>query len=45
MCRAQDLGSYAKGQGQNRVRGQIRVSAITLKCWSKFDETSQEDKV
>ena len=23
MCRAQDLSSYAQGQGHNRVRGQI----------------------
>ena len=33
VCRAQDLGSYAQGQGHNRVRGlncaQNRVSATT----------------
>ena len=29
MCGAQDLGSYAYGQGCNQVRGQNRVSAIT----------------
>ena len=23
VCRAQELGSYAQGQGQNQVRGQI----------------------
>ena len=28
---AQDLGSYAQGQGHNQVRGQNRVSAITQK--------------
>ena len=27
MCRAHDLGSYAKGQGHNQVRGQNRVAA------------------
>ena len=26
MCRAHDLGSYAQGQGSNRVKGQNRVS-------------------
>ena len=31
VCRAQDLGSYAQGQGNNQVRGQNRVSAITQK--------------
>ena len=32
VCRAQyDLGSYAQGQGHNRVSGQICVSAITQK--------------
>ena len=31
VCRAQDLGSYAQGQGHNVVRCQIRVSAITQK--------------
>ena len=31
VCRLQDLGSYAQGQGHNRVRGQNRVSAITRK--------------
>ena len=29
VCRAQDLDSYAKGQGHNQVRGQNRVSVIT----------------
>ena len=31
VCRAHDLGSYAQGQGCNRVRGQNCVSAITKK--------------
>ena len=39
MCRAQELGSYAQGQGHNQaqgqggsqVRGQNLVSAITQK--------------
>ena len=31
MCRAHDLGSYARGQGRNQVRGQNPVSAITQK--------------
>ena len=31
MCHTHDLGSYAQGQGQNQVRGQNRVSAITQK--------------
>ena len=31
VCSEHDLGSYAQGQGRNRVRGQNRVSAITKK--------------
>ena len=31
VCCAHDLGSYAQGQGHNRVSGQIRVSAIIQK--------------
>ena len=31
VCRAQDLGSYAKGQGRNQIKGQNRVSAINKK--------------
>ena len=31
VCRAQELGHYAQGQGRNQVRGQTRVSAITQK--------------
>ena len=31
VCHANDLGSYAQGQGRNQVRGQNRVSAITQK--------------
>ena len=29
VCCAHDLGSYALGEGRNRVRGQNLVSAIT----------------
>ena len=45
VCRAQELGSYAQGQGHNQVKGQI-VPKIVLPIiyWSKFDETSQKDK-
>ena len=31
VCVAHDLGSYAKSQGNNLVRGQNCVSAITQK--------------
>ena len=31
VCRAQDFGSHAQGQGRNQVRGQNRVSAIAKK--------------
>ena len=31
ICHAQDLGSFSQGQGHNRVRDQIRVSAVTQK--------------
>ena len=31
LCRANDLDSYAQGQGHNQVRGQNCVSAITQK--------------
>ena len=31
VCRAQELGSYAQGQGHNQVKGQNLVSAITQK--------------
>ena len=30
-CHAQDIGSFAQGQGCNQVRGQNPVSAITQK--------------
>ena len=29
VCRAQELGSYAQGQGRNQVKGQNLVSAIS----------------
>ena len=31
VCRAQELGFYAQGQGHNLVKGQNLVSAITQK--------------
>ena len=31
VCHTHDLGSYAQGQGRNRVKGQNLVSAITQK--------------
>ena len=45
MCRAQELDSYAQGQGHNQVRGQIVPNILLLiNSCSKFDETSQKDK-
>ena len=42
---AQDLGSYAQGQGYSHVRGQIVPKIVLLmKYYNKFDETSQRDK-
>ena len=45
VCRAQELGSFAQGQGHNRVRGQIVHKFVLLihDC-SKFDKSSQKDK-
>ena len=31
VCHAQELGSYAQGQGGDQVKGQNLVSAITQK--------------
>ena len=45
VCHAQALGSYAQGQGHNRVRGWIVPKFVLLiHCWSKFNKTSQKDK-
>ena len=45
MCRAQELGSYAQGQGHNHVTGQIVPKIVLLINYeSKFDKTSQKDK-
>ena len=45
VCRAQELGSYAQGQGRNQVEGQIVPKIVLLINYSsKFDETSQKDK-
>ena len=39
MCRAQELGSYAQGQGHNQVKGQIVPKIVLLiNYWSKFDK-------
>ena len=45
MSHAQDLGSYAQGQGHSHVRGEIVPKIVLLiNYYSKFDETSQKDK-
>ena len=45
MCRAQELGSYAQGQGHNQVKGQIVPKIVLLiNYWSKFVDTSQKEK-
>ena len=45
MCHAQELGSYAQGQGHNQIRGQIVPTFVLLiNYWSKFNKTSQKDK-
>ena len=45
VCRAQELGSYAQGQGHNHVKGQIAPKIVFLMNYeSKFDETSSKDK-
>ena len=45
VCRAQELGSYAQGQGRNQVKGQIMPEIVLLINYSsKFDETSQKDE-
>ena len=45
VCRSQELGSYAQGQGHNHVRGQIVPKIVLLINYGcKFDETSQKDK-
>ena len=44
VCRAQELGSYAQGQGHNLVRGQIVPKIVLLiNCCSKFDKPSRKD--
>ena len=44
VCHAQELGSYAKGQGHNHVRGQIVPKIVLLINYvSEFDKTSQKD--
>ena len=45
MCRAQELGSYAQGQGHNWVKGQIVPKFVLLiHYWSKVDKPSQKDR-
>ena len=45
VCRTQELGFQAQGQGHNQVKGQIMPKIVLLiNYWSKFDETSQKDK-
>ena len=44
VCRTQEFGSYAQGQGHNYVRGQIVPKIVLLINYcSKFDKTSQKD--
>ena len=44
MCRAQELGSYAQGQGHNQVRGQIVPEVVLLvDCWGGFGDTLRGD--
>ena len=43
VCRAQELDSYAQGQGHNHVRGQIVSKIVLLIKSSKLDETLQKD--
>ena len=45
VCHAQELGSYAHGQGHNHVSGQIVFEIVLLIYYSsKYDETSQKDE-
>ena len=45
VCRAQELSSYAQGQGHNQVRGWFVPKIVLLiNYWSKFDKTLQKDK-
>ena len=45
VCHAQELGSYAQGQGHNRVRGQIVPKFVLLiHYWNKFDKISPKGK-
>ena len=45
MCRAQELGSYAQGQGHNQVKGQIVPKILLLINYrSKFDKTSKKEQ-
>ena len=45
VCRPQELGSYAQGQGRNLVKGQIVPKIVLLiNYWSKFDDTSHKDR-
>ena len=42
MCRAQDLGFYAQGQGHNQVTGQNCISTITQKLLKQIQRNSTE---
>ena len=45
VCQAQELGSFAQGQGHSHVRGQIVPEIVLLINYSsKFNETSQKDE-
>ena len=44
VCRAQELGNCAQGQGHSRVRGQIVPQIVLLINYlGKFDKPSQKD--
>ena len=46
VCRAQELGSYAQGQGHNQVKGQILPKIVLLiNYWSKFDQVRGQNCV
>ena len=45
VCLAQELGSYAQGQGHNHVRREfVPTIMLLINYSSKSDETSQKDK-
>ena len=43
VCRAQELGSYAQGQGHNQVK--IMSQQLLKNYRSKFNKSSQKDRI